>query len=1032
METCTLRVDHRLFVVFFTLLKFVDGAFTPRTSTDSSTQPQMYYSIESTDMSEAALAEPLTTSIIEYTDRGTSANFGHTLVGITDIPQDFLETSHNDSVNGTEEKSSPEMSYSDHKTRHSTESQGLGTSWMSDSRTDTERSDFYLLPTAGEAGTIQDTPIVSRTSISDLKAQSQTDSSYVSSTISRVGERTLLSIISNSTLGYTSEDLDSSKVRFRAYVFGESVEGTSHSRVMSETDDAVSTVYDMAAVTLDSGRTENASNGKSLGTQGPDLSTGIHSRIGEPNVTQEGLRQTSSSDGLFSSTPPLIMVDSRAHVAGTSHAESGRTSRSDSQGSVGASTSTLSSPAIRQMGTTQDGVERSVTQGTLEDGSSTQLSTGSLSTGGRERTEVAQTQTDERTSIVGATTAAPSSKGGPANQDDAHSKFLAGQQPFTPDSEEATPSGKGSHYTAPESATLMPRHHTEQGGGRTGADGGNTQWPSTETPTSATTVPSATASTPPTLITTRQLEPSSTTAETHTQSTTIVTTDTTQGPPLSQQPQSTSSPPFQAHSPSGGSHPEDGKEATGGNVSTDVTTVLLETSTATPGNTTAQRRHTTASYSKSTPTRVPSVAPHPPTPSSRTVGHTTALLPATTSSTKVDVASATPAPGLPCGSLFCANGGTCVRHTGNKDTCVCLSAWTGPTCTKDVNECETNPCPVGSKCVNTHGSFSCECPLGSDLENGRECTKVKTFLGSFSMDKTAPSVRHDIEGDIKHLLNASLSILRGYIRSSCSWNENSSKEWSILAVNMFSISAEVNGTIIFNSIQVALKNCRQNPQHCRVHKHKLTYHVESLCKKQGHHCDPERSMCGDESGTPSCQCREGYYKHDEQDKTCLACGDGYQLKNNQCVNCTFGFGGFNCTNFYKLIAIVVSSGAGGLLLILIIALIVTCCKKDKNDINKIIFRSGDVQMSPYADFPKSNRVSMEWGRETIEMQENGSTKNLLQMTDIYYSPALRNSDLERNGLYPFSAPPGSRHSCIYPAQWNPSFICDDSRRRDYF
>lgn len=141
-------------------------------------------------------------------------------------------------------------------------------------------------------------------------------------------------------------------------------------------------------------------------------------------------------------------------------------------------------------------------------------------------------------------------------------------------------------------------------------------------------------------------------------------------------------------------------------------------------------------------------------------------------------------------------------------------------------------------------------------------------------------------------------------------------------------------------------------------------------------------------------------------------------------------------------------------------------------------------MSPYADFPKSNRISMEWGRETIEMQENGSTKNLLQMTDIYYSvrrhavfilssphftclyifvfcifvffnsevsildkknllihflflcafpqPALRNSDLERNGLYPFTGLPGSRHSCIYPAQWNPSFISDDSRRRDYF
>lgn len=41
-------------------------------------------------------------------------------------------------------------------------------------------------------------------------------------------------------------------------------------------------------------------------------------------------------------------------------------------------------------------------------------------------------------------------------------------------------------------------------------------------------------------------------------------------------------------------------------------------------------------------------------------------------------------------------------------------------------------------------------------------------------------------------------------------------------------------------------------------------------------------------------------------------------------------------------------------------------------------------MSPYAEYPKNPRAQ-EWGRETIEMQENGSTKNLLQMTDVYYS-----------------------------------------------
>lgn len=250
---------------------------------------------------------------------------------------------------------------------------------------------------------------------------------------------------------------------------------------------------------------------------------------------------------------------------------------------------------------------------------------------------------------------------------------------------------------------------------------------------------------------------------------------------------------------------------------------------------------------------------------------------------------------------------------------------------------------------------------------------------------------------------------------------------------MFSISTDVTSTEVYNSIQMSLGNCSSSLAHCRmVLHHQLTYQVESLCVAQQTQCDTERSTCTDNSGTAYCQCLQGYYKHNPDDLSCQECGDGYKLENDTCVPCMFGFGGFNCGNFYKLIAVVVSPAGGGLLLILIIALIVTCCKKDKNDINKIIFKSGDLQMSPYADFPKNNRISMEWGRETIEMQENGSTKNLLQVTDIYYSPALRNADLERNGMYPFTGLPGSRHSCIYPAQWNPSFITDDSRRRDYF
>ncbi|KAL4677769.1 hypothetical protein H8959_020443 [Pygathrix nigripes] len=207
----------------------------------------------------------------------------------------------------------------------------------------------------------------------------------------------------------------------------------------------------------------------------------------------------------------------------------------------------------------------------------------------------------------------------------------------------------------------------------------------------------------------------------------------------------------------------------------------------------------------------------------------------------------------------------------------------------------------------------------------------------------------------------------------------------------------------------------------------------SLCKRKSPECDKDTSICTDLDGVALCQCKSGYFQFNKMDHSCRACEDGYRLENETCMSCPFGLGGLNCGNPYQLITVVIAAAGGGLLLILGIALIVTCCRKNKNDISKLIFKSGDFQMSPYAEYPKNPR-SQEWGREAIEMHENGSTKNLLQMTDVYYSPtSVRNPELERNGLYPaYTGLPGSRHSCIFPGQYNPSFISDESRRRDYF
>lgn len=104
-----------------------------------------------------------------------------------------------------------------------------------------------------------------------------------------------------------------------------------------------------------------------------------------------------------------------------------------------------------------------------------------------------------------------------------------------------------------------------------------------------------------------------------------------------------------------------------------------------------------------------------------------------------------------------------------------------------MDECEKDPCPIGSSCTNTRGSFDCECPLGFDLEDGRACARgttdlskqyfspvlerdkhqtvvllstAKTFLGTFSVNRLPhgqvtfrSSTVHEIQREIIQLVS---------------------------------------------------------------------------------------------------------------------------------------------------------------------------------------------------------------------------------------------------------------------------------------
>ncbi|XP_055982460.1 protein HEG homolog 1 [Sorex fumeus] len=432
----------------------------------------------------------------------------------------------------------------------------------------------------------------------------------------------------------------------------------------------------------------------------------------------------------------------------------------------------------------------------------------------------------------------------------------------------------------------------------------------------------------------------------------------------------------------------------------------------------------------------------PPSPSPPPAPHTSEssthdlLTPKPQHPTTQAPGASSPASASSCATSPCLHGGQCVEEPpGPGHRCVCSPSWQGADCSIDVNECLSNPCPPLAVCNNTQGSFICKCPIGYQLEKGI-CNLVRTFIAELKIKKTllnATTELSEVESEITRTLNACFSPVPGYTQSTAQASGESSTVTLSLHTT-FSLASNVTLFDLADRVQHCANSCRASAELCHLlAAQRRFFRAGSLCRRKTPECDRETSLCTDLDGIARCQCKLGYFQFNKMDHSCRACEDGYRLENETCLSCPFGLGGLNCGNPYQLITVVIAAAGGGLLLILGIALILTCCRKNKNDISKLIFKSGDFQMSPYAEYPKNPR-SQEWGREAIEMHENGSTKNLLQMTDVYYSPtSVRNPELERNGLYPaYTGLPGSRHSCIFPGQYNPSFISDESRRRDYF
>ncbi|XP_076353916.1 epidermal growth factor-like protein 7 [Tachypleus tridentatus] len=85
----------------------------------------------------------------------------------------------------------------------------------------------------------------------------------------------------------------------------------------------------------------------------------------------------------------------------------------------------------------------------------------------------------------------------------------------------------------------------------------------------------------------------------------------------------------------------------------------------------------------------------------------------TRSSSSYDCTKAICSPG-------CKNGGTCVKP----NHCICTSGWSGDTCETDVDECSKKVKSCEHDCINTPGSYRCQCHNGFILQSDAKSCRI--------------------------------------------------------------------------------------------------------------------------------------------------------------------------------------------------------------------------------------------------------------------------------------------------------------------
>ncbi|XP_041830271.1 mucin-13b [Melanotaenia boesemani] len=301
-----------------------------------------------------------------------------------------------------------------------------------------------------------------------------------------------------------------------------------------------------------------------------------------------------------------------------------------------------------------------------------------------------------------------------------------------------------------------------------------------------------------------------------------------------------------------------------------------------------------------------------------------------------------------------------------------------PPTTESPNPCIPNPCGGGSTCEpRADEDFVCLCLPGDSYDStAKTCNKAKVFPGQLQLSEVLYS------DDLKDKTSKEFKVASDKIITALETGFKKDETYTGSTVLEFreAQSRSTRNTKAEASVQIffqASSDITQDKLKEIINTVKgSTFTASDLCESKA--CDEASTICKSEDGSFTCNCNEGYIKTGYTDRICRACPGGMKFQGSECVNCPFGYSGFNCGENWKLVLVIVGSVLGGLLLITLIVLPVVALKSPKKSSKKS--KNEDIG-KPYvshspAKTPLVNSSFVSRPAASVNGQANGPAGNI--------------------------------------------------------